>query len=117
MSKARFYLDREMLVKHGVCEPAQNWFWRNYGNRTEVTPEFLAAAEEQGYLSWLLYRIYGPADKWPEDYHRARMAYLDADVFHDDAERAAYEQAQIDAILNAPLLKDRPRASSLAKDR
>lgn len=104
----RFYLSLDRLKANGACEEGQMEWREAFGTeQVPVTRALLERMHKAGYLEWLFYTVFPNSD--PAAVQEARDRYVDAPL--DSREEASalrdYEQARIDALLNAPLLKDR----------
>lgn len=106
--RPRFYLSLDRLEANGACASGRMAWWTAFGTeQVPVTRALLERMDEAGYLNWLFHKVF--PNRKPAAVQEAWKRYMDAPMYSGEEARAfrAYEQAQIDAILNAPLLKDR----------
>jgi hypothetical protein len=104
----RFYLSLDRLEANGACSYGRRAWRAAFGTKqVPVTRALLDGMAEEDYLDWLFQKVF-PSDV-PAAVQEAWKRLLNADIFTEEEEAAlrAYQRAQIDAILNAPLLKDR----------
>lgn len=100
----RFYLSLDRLKANGACASGRMAWKRAFGTKqVPVTRALLERMDKADYLSWLSYKVF--PNRRPAAVQEAWNRYMDSPL--DSRALRAYEQAQIAAILNAPLLKDR----------